>query len=45
LNLERDYLEDLGADERMMFKYVLKQWDGRTWSEFIWLRKGGEWLL
>jgi hypothetical protein len=41
-NLETDYLEELGADERMIFKYILKQWDGRAWSGFIWLRKGEE---
>jgi len=40
--LEKDYMEDLGVEDRMIFKYILKQW--RAWSGFIWLRKGGEWL-
>ena len=35
-------MEDLGVEDRMIFKYILKQW--RAWSGFIWLRKGGEWL-
>jgi hypothetical protein len=33
-------MEDLGADERKIFKYILEQWDGRAWSGFICHRKG-----
>ena len=35
---ERDNLEELGADEMIILKRILKKWDGRIWTGFIWLR-------
>ena len=36
---ERDHLEDLGVDGRMILKCILKNWDGEAWISFIWLRR------
>jgi hypothetical protein len=35
---EKDCLEDIGLDEKIMLKWFLKKQDGRPWTEFIWLR-------
>jgi hypothetical protein len=32
---ERDPLEDLAVDRRLMVKYVFKQRDGNAWIEFF----------
>jgi hypothetical protein len=37
---ERDNLKDLGRDWRIVLKWILKQWDERTWSGVSWLRLG-----
>jgi hypothetical protein len=36
-------LEDLGEDVRIIFKRILKRWDGEAWNGFLWHRigKGG----
>jgi len=34
------YLEDLGVDERMIMKWILKKLAGMAWTRFIWLRAG-----
>jgi hypothetical protein len=31
----RDYLEDLGVDERIILKFMLNKWDGRLWTGII----------
>jgi hypothetical protein len=37
---EGDCLEDLGVDGCIILKWILKEWDGRAWSGFIWLKIG-----
>jgi hypothetical protein len=34
---ERDYLEDIGVDERITLKWIFKK---EAWTKFIWLRIG-----
>ena len=36
---ERDHLEDLWADGRIILKYSLGRWEGRALTGFIRLRK------
>jgi hypothetical protein len=36
---ERDHLEDLGVDERIILKGICKKWDGAR-IRLIWLRIG-----
>jgi len=37
---ERDHLEDLGLDGKIILKCILKTWDGKSWTGLIWLRIG-----
>ena len=32
------HLEDVGLDERIILKWVLKMTSGRAWTRFFWLR-------
>ena len=37
---ERDHLEHLGADGRIILKRMLKKSNGEAWAGLIWLRIG-----
>jgi hypothetical protein len=37
---ERDHLDDLGADERIIIKCMFNKRDGGTWTGLIWLGVG-----
>jgi hypothetical protein len=37
---ERDHLEYLGLDERIILKLILKNCDGESWTGLMWLRIG-----
>jgi hypothetical protein len=35
-----DHLEDVTVDGRIILKKILKRYDGRVWTGFVWLRTG-----
>jgi hypothetical protein len=37
---ERDHIEDLAIDGRIILERLLKIWTGREWAIFVWLRIG-----
>jgi hypothetical protein len=37
---ERDHLEGISVDVRMILKQIFKKWDRAAWNRFIWLRIG-----
>jgi hypothetical protein len=37
---ERDGLEDLGIDGTIILKCILKKWNWKAWTGFVWLRIG-----
>jgi hypothetical protein len=41
--LERDHLEDLVVDGRIILKLIVKKLDGGTWNGLLWLRVGTMW--
>jgi hypothetical protein len=37
---ERDHLEDLGVDGKIILEWILGNYGGKVWTRFIWLRIG-----
>jgi hypothetical protein len=38
--MERDHLEDLVVDERIVLRWIFKKWDGEARTGLLWLRIG-----
>jgi hypothetical protein len=38
--IERDHLEDIGVDGRIILKWSLNNWEWGSWVGLIWLRIG-----
>ena len=36
--MQRDNLEDVSVDRRIILKWIFKKWEGEAWSGLIWLR-------
>ena len=37
---EREGLEGLVVDGRIILKCIFKRWDGEAWTESVWLKDG-----
>jgi hypothetical protein len=37
---ERDHVENLGVDVRIILKWIFKRWDWEAWAGLLWLRTG-----
>jgi hypothetical protein len=37
---ERDQLENIGTNGRIILKWISNNWDGEAWTGLIWLRIG-----
>jgi hypothetical protein len=37
---DRDQLEDLGVDAKIILKWIFKKWDRVAWTGLSWLRIG-----
>jgi len=38
---EKHRLKDVSVDERIILKWIFKNWVGESWTEMIWLTSGG----
>jgi hypothetical protein len=38
--MERDHLEDMGVDRRIVVTWLFKKWDGEAWNRLLWARIG-----
>jgi len=38
--MEKDHLESLGVDKRIVLKWIFKMWDGKVWTGLRWLWLG-----
>jgi hypothetical protein len=35
---ERDHLEDIGVNGRILLKWIFREWYGEVWTVLIWQR-------
>jgi len=43
---ERDHLEDVDVDVRIILKLVFRKWDGEAWTGLMWFKiRTGEGLV
>jgi hypothetical protein len=42
---ERDHLEDLSIEQRIILEWILEKWDEMVWTSLICLRVGEKWLV
>jgi hypothetical protein len=38
--MEREHLEGLGEDGRIILKWICETWDREAWTGLLWLTKG-----
>jgi len=38
--MERDHMEDLGLDGKVVLKWIFREWDGEAWTGLLCFRIG-----